>query len=58
MEAQNGIKIHEFSINSFLDINFGSKNEKHFQLKPVDNLKQRLDEVFERQVTAFENSYE
>jgi len=47
LELKNSVKLNELSVNSLLNINYAQ--ERAFRLKPIQLLKDRLDEIFQFQ---------
>ena len=47
LELKNSVKLNELSVNSLLNINYAQ--ERAFRLKPIQLLKNRLDEIFQFQ---------
>lgn len=48
VELRHGVKLNEISVNSLLDINYHHQ-QRIFQLKPLEELRSRLDAIFELQ---------
>jgi hypothetical protein len=56
LELKNGVKINELSISSMLQVNYASPS-KIFKLRPLEQLKERLNEIFEYQQQEFDQIY-
>jgi hypothetical protein len=56
LELKNGVKLNELAINSLLSINYAQ--EKAFRLRPLELLRNRLEEIFQYQAEEFDQLYE
>lgn len=56
LSAKNNMLVHEFSVNSFLNIDY-SNQKQPFKLKPAAHLEEKLEEVFEEKTRPFDKQY-
>lgn len=55
VELKHGVKLNEVSVNSLLDINY--HQQRIYQLKPLEELRARLEAIFELQQEEFDQIY-